>query len=104
MNFSKNTQCWHLDIAASSEIDDVVKLRSRSHSRTFKKWDFKGVSRDDFEGDFDGYFKVSIFQRVFYENLKGDLEEDLEGHLMLRLCSVDRDKSINLENPGHQDH
>ena len=90
-NFSKNTQS-----------------QSRSHSRTFKKWDFKGVSRDDFEGDFDGYFKVSIFQRVFYENLKGDLEEDLEGHLMLSLCSVDivvdRDKSINLENPGHQDH
>ena len=87
----------------------IVKLREREgqrvdSGRTFKKWDFKGVSRDDFEGDFDGYFKVSIFQRVFYENLKGDLEEDLEGHLMLRLCSVDRDKSINLENPGHQDH
>ena len=33
--------------------------------------DFRGVSKEDLEGDFEGFFK-GVFKRV----LKGDLEED----------------------------
>ena len=66
-----------------------IKLRMTINMKpriTFKTWDFKGVSREDFEGVFKGYsegdldgdFKVYMGW-VMEADLKENLERDMEG-------------------------
>ena len=58
-----------------------IKMKPRM---TFKTWDFKGVSREDFEGVFKRAFRdlegglIGDFKVVMELDMEGDLKENLE--------------------------
>ena len=60
-----------------STINDIQMTFRKTLRMTFKTWDFRGVSKEDFEGDFKGVFQ-EVFKKVFKGEFEGSLERDME--------------------------